>query len=286
MRLVFSAILLLSVIGVLIGLLGAQQNIYSAAAAFGSFSGNQASAEANSAFSIADAAQAEPVSQVQYVASITSVAQSLGENSLKAYQLNLQAAEDSSLLANEDWLEQAGQIGIHFSESGEMVRQMVVPINCLSVHEELLQAVEHYDRCAAVYEAAHHAALTRRLADIAAIERCTQELQAGYLNVKLAEELLTELQANQDDTNGEDSFNPSALPFSAMNGAARIVTVNANLRSGPGTSYDVVGGRQRGEIVTIIATDEGRDWVQLDGGEWMAAWLLDEAPDGLPTARP
>lgn len=53
---------------------------------------------------------------------------------------------------------------------------------------------------------------------------------------------------------------------------------SANLRGGPGTSYPVVGGVQTGQVLTIVAKNDAGDWYQLDNGQWIAAFLVNNTP--------
>ncbi len=53
---------------------------------------------------------------------------------------------------------------------------------------------------------------------------------------------------------------------------------NANLRGGPGTNYDVVGGVKKGssyEIIGVVATG-GYNWYELDNGGWVRGDMLAE----------
>ena len=61
-------------------------------------------------------------------------------------------------------------------------------------------------------------------------------------------------------------------------------TVNneANLRGGPGTDFAVVGSLTAGQAIEVAGRNEAGDWFQLKGGEWIAAFLVDGAPGGLP----
>ena len=88
----------------------------------------------------------------------------------------------------------------------------------------------------------------------------------------------------------------SPRPAAAAAGAASANS-NANLRGGPGTGYAVVGSTQAGDALDVTARNAGGDWLQLAGGEWIAAFLVDNAPaatdlpvaeeiPALPTAAP
>lgn len=61
---------------------------------------------------------------------------------------------------------------------------------------------------------------------------------------------------------------------------------NANLRSGPGTSFAVAGSVRVGDIVTVVATNDAGDWHQLDTGNWIAAFLVEKQVTSTPTAKP
>jgi len=59
---------------------------------------------------------------------------------------------------------------------------------------------------------------------------------------------------------------------------------SSNLRSGPGITYGVVGFVRSGTLVEPVGkTADGR-WYQLSDGRWIAAYLVDNAPD-VPVLR-
>lgn len=64
-----------------------------------------------------------------------------------------------------------------------------------------------------------------------------------------------------------------------------------NLRSGPGTSYPVVGSVQAGQALNLIAKNGVGDWFKLADGQWIAASLVNQAPidlaiDGATATQP
>jgi hypothetical protein len=71
-----------------------------------------------------------------------------------------------------------------------------------------------------------------------------------------------------------------AMPQQATTPVLGIVNQDANLRSGPGTDHAIIGGIGTGQQVNIVATNAAGDWYLLDGGKWIAAFLV----DGTPTA--
>lgn len=70
--------------------------------------------------------------------------------------------------------------------------------------------------------------------------------------------------------------------------APQPATVNtqANLRSGPGTEFELAGGVQPGEQVNIIGRTEDGLWFLLDSGSWIFAQLIQNPPASVPVAGP
>jgi endonuclease YncB( thermonuclease family) len=67
--------------------------------------------------------------------------------------------------------------------------------------------------------------------------------------------------------------------------APPVVTELANLRAGPGTEYERVGSVEPGERLDLIARNPAGDWYQLASGAWIAAFLVQGAPAGLPVVE-
>lgn len=66
---------------------------------------------------------------------------------------------------------------------------------------------------------------------------------------------------------------PSSTPITAE------VNKNANLRSGPGTNFEIVGSAQAGQQVNLVSKNEAGDWYLLDSGQWIASFLVDGVSD-------
>lgn len=60
-----------------------------------------------------------------------------------------------------------------------------------------------------------------------------------------------------------------------------IVKRNANLRSGPGTSYTVTGQAAQGQMVNIVG--QSTTWYQLAEGQWIAGFLVNVNSARTPT---
>lgn len=67
--------------------------------------------------------------------------------------------------------------------------------------------------------------------------------------------------------------------------APPVVIEEANLRAGPGTEYERLGSAAPGERLELIARNPAGDWYQLAGGAWIAAFLVEGAPAGLPVVE-
>jgi hypothetical protein len=61
-----------------------------------------------------------------------------------------------------------------------------------------------------------------------------------------------------------------------------VANDNANLRSGPGTSFAIQGQAAAGAVVELAGRNQAGDWYQLKNGLWIAAFLVDGAPADLP----
>lgn len=62
---------------------------------------------------------------------------------------------------------------------------------------------------------------------------------------------------------------------------------SANLRSGPGTTFSLVGSVDADQALTIVARNTDGSWYQLEGGQWIAAFLVTEGPEAssVPQAK-
>lgn len=56
------------------------------------------------------------------------------------------------------------------------------------------------------------------------------------------------------------------------------VTVDANLRAGPGTEFDIIGGTITGDVINIVGRNAEGTWFRLDNGGWVLGTLVTNAP--------
>lgn len=70
---------------------------------------------------------------------------------------------------------------------------------------------------------------------------------------------------------------PTATPGARSNAAA-------NLRAGPGTEFEQIGAVAVSDDLQVTGRNEAGDWYRLASGAWIAAFLVDGAPAGLPVA--
>lgn len=83
------------------------------------------------------------------------------------------------------------------------------------------------------------------------------------------------------------------VPLPVPSATRQVARANdlANLRAGPGTEHPIVGQAQPGQELDVVASNAGRTWLQLAGGQWIFAELVDGAPavplaGTIPTAPP
>ena len=68
----------------------------------------------------------------------------------------------------------------------------------------------------------------------------------------------------------------------AANTPTATANTIVNLRAGPGTDYDIVGGAELGDALDIVGQNSDGTWLALSNGAWVAAILVDNAPVDLP----
>lgn len=76
----------------------------------------------------------------------------------------------------------------------------------------------------------------------------------------------------------------TVAPIATPAVAGPVAAKGANLRSGPGTNYPVVGGVQAGAGLAVVGRNQAGDWLALAGGAWISAGLVAGAPADLPVA--
>lgn len=79
---------------------------------------------------------------------------------------------------------------------------------------------------------------------------------------------------------------PTITPTPTATPAALIVNRTANVRSGPGTSFEIIGQVQQGDTVEAVGKSEAGDWLLLQNNEWIATFLVNDAPETLPVVTP
>ena len=65
------------------------------------------------------------------------------------------------------------------------------------------------------------------------------------------------------------------IPSVAQSGAT--AAQDANLRAGPGTDFEIIGNVAVGSALIPIGRNDAGDWLQLDSGAWIAAFLVSNA---------
>ena len=75
---------------------------------------------------------------------------------------------------------------------------------------------------------------------------------------------------------------PTLVPTDTPAIALAKTNVQANLRAGPGVVYGLVGFLAEGTEVVPVSRTANRLWLKLETGNWIFAYLVDDAPTELP----
>ena len=85
------------------------------------------------------------------------------------------------------------------------------------------------------------------------------------------------------------SKSPTVVPLVNLEGDdtwfARIKVPAANLRSGPGTEYNIIGFEIKDTLLELAGQNVDGSWLQLTSGEWLHVSLLDQIPKNLPVVE-
>jgi len=109
------------------------------------------------------------------------------------------------------------------------------------------------------------------------------------------DQILAAIQGTLPEPTPTPTSTPEATPVPAATQAvAPTVTVDANLRSGPGTTFDVIGGTITGQTINIVGRNADGTWFRLGNGGWVLSTLVANSPalesvpvvndDGTPAA--
>jgi len=74
----------------------------------------------------------------------------------------------------------------------------------------------------------------------------------------------------------------SAGGITATTSLSATTSVEANLRSGPGTTFELRGSILAGTALALIGRNEAGDWLKLDSNVWIFAELVANIPENLP----
>lgn len=95
----------------------------------------------------------------------------------------------------------------------------------------------------------------------------------------------TDTPAPPTDTPKPTTLPETSSPTPTKLSIGPVANSGANLRSGPGTNYEQVGKVSTGQTLELVATNQTGDWYKLASGSWIAKFLVDNAPDGLPVVE-
>lgn len=104
-------------------------------------------------------------------------------------------------------------------------------------------------------------------------------LQVASVQVVSCAELSTAAFEVLQDATGIDT---TVAPTAVASGA--VANRNANLRGGPGTEFEIVGGVATGDTLEVVGRNADGSWYQLADGNWIAAFLVEGVEASIPVA--
>lgn len=75
----------------------------------------------------------------------------------------------------------------------------------------------------------------------------------------------------------------ASVPAIAQDEIVGIVNTGANLRSGPGTNYKIIGKAVKGQEIVVSGENSQKTWYHLATGEWIAKFLVDIISQDQPS---
>jgi len=97
----------------------------------------------------------------------------------------------------------------------------------------------------------------------------------------------------QSDSTDTAASTPSPAPIDSteiipLEGKQGTINRSSNIRSGPGTTFAIVGAGRAGQTVTLRGQTLDGSWYQIDEAQWIAASLVtsEEAAPEIPAAEP
>ncbi len=89
----------------------------------------------------------------------------------------------------------------------------------------------------------------------------------------------TQQATTEEEVQPTQAETPTATPAVPIEAVPALVSLDANLRSGPGTDFERVDGVFAGDEVSVIGQSADGEWYLLEGGAWLFAALVVEAVD-------
>lgn len=174
------------------------------------------------------------------------------------------ASTNHLLLLNDAWILKTAAALVAVRLHNEDLRALTAPPRLSAVHAELLVAADHYDRFVTL--------MIEGIDDFDPdkVAQANVALLAGNAAINRADALLDGLRAGRSATS-------TPLPSTRT-----ATTRSANLRSGPGTNFPVVGSAIAGQQLVVVGRNQAGDWYLLEEGVWIAAFLVSNAPANVP----
>jgi hypothetical protein len=169
-------------------------------------------------------------------------------------------------LLSNDWTFSVAAELVRIRQAYENATEITPPLPLQAYHAAVLNAFKKCD------DATYLLVSGLDNFDATMMERAGSLLAECGSEIEVANQLLSEYNT---PTSGQ------GVP--EVNGTT--VNANANLRAGPGTTFDVVGGVSAGDALTVVGRNEAGDWYKTADDKWIASFLVNNAPNNLPVTN-
>lgn len=197
----------------------------------------------------------------QYVSDVLVILADLQDANNTMTEKATAASLDASLILNNEWRMDMGIALGTIQVCAKRFQQLKAPPRFTAVQREIVTAAQEYDAAASLYI---------KGIDSFDGELLTQGTQRYATATAALQRATAELQKVKD---GE--------PASASGPTA---AKDANLRAGPGTDFAKAGSVPAGFALAIVGRTEAGDWFELEGGKWIAAFLVANPPGSVPVS--
>lgn len=182
-------------------------------------------------------------------------------------------------IGDTNWMVDLAVAFVTIRQAHESIMALDVPPEMASVHREVLS----------MSMACNNATLAISAGidnmDVDELNRGSDLLVSCGANAQTASAAMSAALATYNNTPAKATATPTLKATPKPVTKSPTANKNANLRSGPGTTFAVVGSVKAGQPLTLVGRNADNSWYKLKTGQWIAAFLVTGAPTTLPVVK-